>query len=862
MEFKEQKLQILSAFTRESLPGYLYIEAKKMAHVVSAVENIAGIYAQSVKVVPIDDMVACLRIKSREKDIKEGAWVRVKKGKYAGDLAKILDIIDGGAAVRVKLLPRIDYSKDEKKKDAVGEKRKAFSFTIPPQKLFVVGSVHHSLVSRAKHGGGYVYQNETFDKDGYLEKEIKVAGLEIDSVNPTLEEITKFNGGTFNEKSADLNSLAARSAADELQIGENVEVIRGEMKDLTGKVVSIDNEIVTITPREASIGNVKFDINDLRKKFDSGDHVKVINGTHSGETGMVIKTSNNIVTLLSDSSTKTIEVFAKHLRGVTEVATGQSQVAAFDVGDAVQITPQDGGVVIRVTKDMIHILNQFGNVVKAKPNEILRKLDPKRAVTSDSNGRSVSAGDMVLVSDPSSHSARRATVVHVYRSFVFLQSREVIENNGVMVTKNTAVSLLSGKPNNSSSGGFGGPHGGPAPPRFEGGRGRGRGGRDPLISKTVTITGGPYKGYIGIVKDMTANGARVELHTNNRIITIDPTRLNVHGPNGAPRPRTDFNATGSYATSGNMTPMHPSGSKTPMHYATGSRTPMHRPTDGSATPNPYDGSRTPAWDSGSRTPAYSGSRTPAWDSGSKTPGRDSAWDASSKTPARPTDYDDDYRPFRSALSGTTMDPATPFNPDTPHQYGTPADQHTPFVPQTPVAYPALPQTPGGNYYPNAGSVSHAGPTTPLNPSTPAFNPNTFPSTPFGGAGDGYTDYNRERPQEHARDWLTTDIEVLIRSQGDSSFKDGKYNGRKAVVKEVDGSRRSGVCAIFGGPSDTIPAEYLEPVHPEKKGRLKVLRGKFEGQLGELIGIDEDDGIVKLTSGFEPIPLRLLAKLAE
>jgi transcription elongation factor SPT5 len=88
LEF-QTRLEILSVFTRENLPGYIYVEARKMAHVQKAVENIIGIYGNSIKVVPIDDMIACLKIKSKEKDLKEGGWVRVKKGKYGGDLAKV-----------------------------------------------------------------------------------------------------------------------------------------------------------------------------------------------------------------------------------------------------------------------------------------------------------------------------------------------------------------------------------------------------------------------------------------------------------------------------------------------------------------------------------------------------------------------------------------------------------------------------------------------------------------------------------------------------------------------------------------------------------------------------------------------------
>ena len=58
--------------------------------------------------------------------------------------------------------------------------------------------------------------------------------------------------------------------------------------------------------------------------------------------------------------------------------------------------------------------------------------------------------------------------------------------------------------------------------------GRGRGGRDTsIIGKTVRIFQGPYKGYIGIVKDATESTARVELHSSCKTISVDRGRLSI-----------------------------------------------------------------------------------------------------------------------------------------------------------------------------------------------------------------------------------------------------------------------------------------------------------------------------------------------
>lgn len=121
----------------------------------------------------------------------------------------------------------------------------------------------------------------------------------------------------------------------------------------------------------------------------------------------------------------------------------------------------------------------------------------------------------------------------------------MVENAGIIVCKAKHVELAGGTSNAANlvgkfipqsprlsspaphrtggGGGVGGRGGG----RGRGGMGRGRGaGRDmSLIGKTVRVVMGPYKGYVGIVKDATEDTARVELHTTCTTISVDRSRL-------------------------------------------------------------------------------------------------------------------------------------------------------------------------------------------------------------------------------------------------------------------------------------------------------------------------------------------------
>jgi transcription elongation factor SPT5 len=99
--------------------------------------------------------------------------------------------------------------------------------------------------------------------------------------------------------------------------------------------------------------------------------------------------------------------------------------------------------VVKVEKDLFFVLNQYGNVVKVKAQQIRNKRDASIAVTKDREGRQISSSDTVMVIDGANQ--RQASILHIYRSFVFLQSREVLENGGIFVTNSSNVSAIGQK---------------------------------------------------------------------------------------------------------------------------------------------------------------------------------------------------------------------------------------------------------------------------------------------------------------------------------------------------------------------------------------------------------------------------------
>lgn len=315
LEYAARPLQILSAFQRDSLSGMIYVEARSAKQVSEAINGLVGVFpSRGITLVPIEEMASLLQIKQQELTVTPGTWVRIKRGKYQGDLAQVMDVTENGEEVGLKFIPRIDLNpKDDPSLD--GKKRKKpgaglSSFNMrPPQRFFNYEEVVkvYGRKSVYKRNQAYVFQNDTY-KDGFIEKDFRVTALQLDDVNPTLDEITRFTrgqDGTENESSVDLSIIAEASrkaAISVLQPGDNVEVFEGEQAGARGTVHSIEQDVVTIEGGDFEGQLVQIPARSVRKRFQPGMHVKVMTGKNADETGLVVSVLDNVVTFLSDMS--------------------------------------------------------------------------------------------------------------------------------------------------------------------------------------------------------------------------------------------------------------------------------------------------------------------------------------------------------------------------------------------------------------------------------------------------------------------------------------------------------------------------------------------------------------------------------
>uniref|UniRef100_H2Y417 Transcription elongation factor SPT5 n=1 Tax=Ciona savignyi TaxID=51511 RepID=H2Y417_CIOSA len=591
-----------------------------------------------------------------------------------------------------------------------------------------------------------------------------------------------------------------------------------------------------------------FDVDAIRaiggEISTDGDHL-VFEGGRYSRKGFLYKnfTLNTICVDGIKPTLSELEKFEEQPEGldiemVAESGNKSEKSNRFAPGDNVEVAE---GELINLQGKVISVI---GSKVTMMPKHeelthqaVTRRKDTRFAVALDAEQNSIQCKDIVKVIE-GPHMGQEGEVKHMYRGFPFLHSKKIIENGGMFVVRTRHVVLAGGSRQNVTSSPFA-----PMSPRIGsparqdndrnkaggagaggggggGFRGRGRGQRDMgIIGQTVRVRQGPYKGHIGVVKDATESTARVELHATCQTINVDRTRLQP----------TDQRRPGGKASTYSRTPMY--GSQTPTYG--GGRTPMY----GSQTPVHEGGcNRTPHY--GAQTPLHDGSRTPR--------GAGSAWDpTNANTPARPDNFDYDAA-SPAPYGGATPNPQTPGNnaPQTPGGY---ASDRT-YSPYSGVTPSPLGSYDGGCYHPTPSPLDYTSPLTPGGGITPS---------PLGNYGTPGS-VGSLMDQGVVTEWQSVDIVVRVKQ----THEDSSAAGKIGVIRSITG----GLCNVYIDEIQrtvSVPGNNLEPVIPVKNDKVKVILGEDRETTGELISIDDKDGIVRMDQDkqLKILQLRFLGKIA-
>jgi transcription elongation factor SPT5 len=519
-EHDAEGVEIKSVLIKENMRGYIYIEAYKLNHVKKVIEKNKYIRNDKFypKMVPLDEMIHVLKDtkNNNRKEITDYSLVRLKKGLYKNDLAQVLkvDLISNKALL--KLIPRIDYNKNS----LVLNKRPILKRKIRTEaKLFHPSLVDSQMIQKDKFSWKFARNN--FDFDGYLLKKFPLNFLKTEGINPTLAEVQGLNlsnSRLFNEMEAVQKEITFR-------IGDKVRVKSGELANMIGQICGIHGNRIRMQTNYAQLQTeFEFIDDELEKHFDVSDHVKVVDGLNQGQTGLIVKILEpKSVVILSDLTWEELCLNTNQIELTKSYSSGVDNTGRFQIGDLVEILSQNSsiGCIVGFDSHSFRVLSIQNKILTLTANSIHLKQEQRNPpATLDSLGQVIDLNISVDIIQ-GVYKGFEGEVKRIYRNFVFVYSKSIPDNSGytvchpkhliVKITDKRTISFqFDGSQNNHSNSSK-------STLKI----------KKEFFGKMVKVKRGPYKNYIGLIKEVSESIARVELYSINTIINVDLSNLSL-----------------------------------------------------------------------------------------------------------------------------------------------------------------------------------------------------------------------------------------------------------------------------------------------------------------------------------------------
>eukprot|EP00892_Ulva_mutabilis_P001630 jgi/Ulvmu1/11468/UM077_0011.1 len=593
---KNKPWGVTSAFCQEMPPhllgskkeSHIYIESRSERSVQDALEGLRDVlYNRPFVRVPHAEMTDAITVKdTAPHHLKPGSWVRIKSaGVYKGDLAQV-EGVDAEGGVLVKVIPRIDYQaiaeriKDRERRRAEGEKLAPFggarhSGPPPPAHPFSATDARSAgllVETRRGYDNTYMMDNRRFE-NGYEVRKLQARAV-AELKDPPFQDVQHFVdvgvGGDAARAQRTLLEAASAGTARQFAVGDTVQVAKGELASMRGKVVEIDESRsrVVLLPvgLEGFTEKLDFDMADLQKEVAMGARVKIVAGAHHvGDLGVVAHAADGVAAVLLDATDDTVKVLVNNLVETAQERSGIEALGRYRLNDLVELRDGTVGMIVHLSAATAHLLvpgPEGAPLRTAKEQDIKRPVDNSRRVPApDMHRQRVTAQSMVEIVD-GPHKSKVGTVAHVKMPHLWVQCSAVQKNNGYVVVMSNMTRVKGGarnggafdgqqarlnpmspaagrspayalggtsnlaSPRHDSGGGgrFGGGRGGGfrGSGRFGGGgRGRGRGPMvDALTGKRVRVVRGPHRGYVGMVQHAADTHVRIELDATNKVIMI------------------------------------------------------------------------------------------------------------------------------------------------------------------------------------------------------------------------------------------------------------------------------------------------------------------------------------------------------
>ena len=386
----------------------------------------------------------------------------------------------------------------------------------PPQKFFNYRDVEGAQLKYANQFNKRLYYwNRNYYRRGFIYKYFNFKALDYEGVVPPKDVFHKFLRPDDEDDSQPSESEDPdeeienwkRLAAENLSLskGDKVKVVNGDLKNLTGTVISVDKSIIKMKPDHKEIKqNLDLDLKMLAKHFEAGDHVCVIEGDQEGEKGIIIKTSGNKCIIFSDLRKKEFFTLSNNLKLSSQVNMSITNNIdhGYNVYDLIMSNKRSVGVVLSTEKNTVRIINENSEIETIEVTNISNKIIQKKNISTLDNSSNFVSLDNTVVVVEGKNKGVKGLVKYIYQNSVFLYNKDFFETLGIFVEMNRNVVILGSKALQRSM------------------NTQNTKKRDPLLNKVVTICKGEFKGFDAKVVDVTDRNVRLELFSKSKVISI------------------------------------------------------------------------------------------------------------------------------------------------------------------------------------------------------------------------------------------------------------------------------------------------------------------------------------------------------
>lgn len=492
MQAEGRPLKIFSAFASSHLDDRIYVEAYQKLHVTEAISGMHILFDNRTTIVPMEEMADVFAMDQvRKVTAKPGDFVRIKSGDYKGDLAQIWRLDEQRGKAVVKVVPRLGKT--------IGRVRPAPRMFNPQE----YPNCERKMDSKSREF--FHYYNGMQFQDGFMFKTMSIKSLNFDNVNPELAEVESFKNRTGEGEEAALPLTLGTSRKVMFEKSDKVQVIRGDMTNLVGHVISVTGDRVTVKPDlEGFEDALEFNITDIVKCFDIGDHVAVVSGRYKGQSGMITSTLDMTAQVMSDVTKDLLPVLFQDLQLSVEIASlpVSAEGNQYKVYDVITLNAERAfGIIVKVENSSLRVIMSDGASRVIRFSEVGKKYDPKRAQASDLEGNALNLGDMVrIVFSKHPFYEKTGAIRNAFSGILFLYNTYFVSTDSIMPVKAQFCALLGAQSDLMASS---------------------YNAISDWVGRLVSINNGPYRGQTGRVTSCTDKMVTIQLNSASKTITIE-----------------------------------------------------------------------------------------------------------------------------------------------------------------------------------------------------------------------------------------------------------------------------------------------------------------------------------------------------